>query len=103
MLELYIYRFKCKTIDDTVKKLTHIPLLATSTDLKRSLYAVLENEDDDKIEIRSSLKNINAMKSLLNQLKSSYKGGCEITIESERDLEDEFKKFNLKPDSIDNR
>lgn len=91
------YKFRSNNINEAIKVLPIINIVGIEGGmLEKHFFAELKDDNENKITIDSKLKNVDEIKSLLNQLKVRYNGSFSIEIMADRDISDELNKYEMK-------
>ena len=95
----YNYSIECSTIEEMVELLSKLQVIQMNNPkLSKSLTATLRS-DDTTITIQSGLKKQAEIKSFLQSQQSRFSGGGKLTISSDSDLQNDFKKYEINADT----
>ena len=95
----YNYSIECSTIEEMVDILSKFQIIQIDNKFSKNLTATLHS-DDTTITIESGLKNQAEIKSFLQSQQSRFSGRGKLTISSDSDLQNEFKKYEINADTI---
>jgi len=94
----YNYSIECSTIEEMVDILGKLQIIQIDNKFSKNLNATL-HYDDTIITIESGLKNQAEIKSFLQSQQSRFSGRGKLTISSDFDLQNEFKKYEINADT----
>ena len=95
----YNYSIECSTIEEMIELLSKMVVIQMNNPkLTKSLTATLRS-DDTTITIQSGLKKQAEIKSFLQSQQSRFSGGGKLTISSDSDLQNDFKKYEINADT----
>jgi len=78
--------------------LSKLQIIQIDNTFSKNLTATLHS-DDTTITIESGLKNQAEIKSFLQSQQSRFSGRGKLTISSDSDLQNEFKKYEINADT----
>jgi len=92
----FTYKIECESIKEIINTLGKLPILLLDGNVNRNLSAELKMEPDTFISLKSDLQNYQEVKSVLESIQSRVKGRGYLTIYSEKNLQNEFNKYEIK-------
>ncbi len=90
------YNIECNSIREIVTTLGKLSIILLDGKATKYLKAELKMEPDTFISINSGLERLQEVKSMIESIQSRFSGKGYFTIDSEKDLQDEFRKYDIK-------
>jgi hypothetical protein len=93
---LFRYRIECNSVKEIVTNLRNLSIILLDGNATRNLTAELKMEPDTIISLKSGLERYQEVKSMIESIQSHVSGTGYLTIDSDKDLQNEFNKYDLK-------
>jgi hypothetical protein len=94
------YIIRLESIDDAIKVLPIVNVVTVGINADKRLSAELSNDNGDIIKIDSRLRNVEEIKSILNQLKYRYNGSASIEIITDKDISNELENYKVRYERV---
>jgi hypothetical protein len=92
----YRYKIECQSVKEIISNLGKLSIILLDAIATKNLSAELKMEPDTIISLNSGLERYQEVRSMVESIQSRVSGRGYLTINSEKDLQNEFDKYEIK-------
>lgn len=94
------YKIECESVKEIISNLGKLSIILLDANATKNLTAELKMEPDTTLSLNSGLSRYQEVKSMIESIQSRVSARGYLTINSEKDLQTEFNRYEIKVTQI---